>query len=440
MSAVYHDFAGQNTGNLNRVASESEVNAQSDQEKMNELQAQQGPQMQGVTVGGGAMGQAATSGAAQGQAAPNINAAQVAGTQLDTGNYNQDRSAQQALAGSLQGTINGTGGPSVAQLQQNQAFGQLAAQQAGQAAAAGRGGNQALAARTAMQNMGQLGSQQAAQSALLRANEVATAQGQLGGLTSNMAGQDVNVAGQNAGLTQNAQGTNAGLQQSTNMANQGNAQAMNLANLANRQATISQNTANQQQTGMANQANTQQVNLANQAALQQAAANNQASQTTANQQFITQQANLGQLANQANAGAATGYNNELQGKVQSDAQVNSTLSGAAGAAAMMSDRRVKDDIKPLGSGAVSDMLDKIAPSTFRYKGSARPETGLMAQDLERSSIGRGLVRETPQGVKAVDVGRTAMTSMAALADMHARLKRVEATQAAPPARQARGSK
>ena len=105
-----------------------------------------------------------------------------------------------------------------------------------------------------------------------------------------------------------------------------------------------------------------------------------AAQQAANLQSAA--ANIGELyAQQANARAAA-----LMGGANIQAQAGQGLLGmigriggaAAGNPTMMSDRRVKEDIKQVG------MLDSGLPVyTFKYKGADTVHMGVMAQDVEQ---------------------------------------------------------
>lgn len=141
--------------------------------------------------------------------APGANAAQ-----LNTGNYDPTRAAQLALAGNLQNTVNGTAGPSAADLQMKQAMDQAAAQQFGLASAMqGRSAGGAL--RQASTGSANVLGQEAAAGGIQRANEVQAAQSQLNGTLGTVAGQDINVANQNAGMNQQTNLANLSAQLNT---------------------------------------------------------------------------------------------------------------------------------------------------------------------------------------------------------------------------------
>lgn len=355
---------------------------------------------------------AAQTGSATASAANPVTAAQMQAAQLNGANLSQDRAAQLALAQSLQGTIAGQT-PSVAQIQQGQAFDRIGAQQAGLAAAMGRGGNQALAMRTAMQNQGNAQAQAASQAALLRAQETATAQGQLGGLLGQVQGADVSVAGQNAQLSQGANQTNAQLSQQAALTNQANQQAVNQQNAQLQQAAMSQNATLAQQ-----------VNLANQQAGQQTTANNQQSMLQTRSQDIAQQQNLGQLTLGANQNQVNAQVGALNAQTAQKAQTSNLLATGLGAAATFSDRRLKEDVSALGRDDITAFLEAIHPAAFRYKGQPQTHAGVMAQDVEKSPVGRTLVKDVG-GAKAIDTNHATTALMAALADMHQRVKKLE---------------
>lgn len=119
----------------------------------------------------------------------------------------------------------------------------------------------------------------------------------------------------------------------------------------------------------------------------------------------------------------------------------------AGAAAMnfmpngmaVSDETAKQPSSGKGMSApkqdVQDFMDKLEPSHYEYKDASQPGTepgpryGVMAQDLERSNIGKTLVKNTPNG-KMVDTVQGFGAVLAAQAALNKRLKAVEAKKGA----------
>ncbi len=103
-------------------------------------------------------------------------------------------------------------------------------------------------------------------------------------------------------------------------------------------------------------------------------------------------------------------------------------SGAAG----------QDQVEPLpapappseGLSSSSQMLDNLHHVSFDYKpgyGTPGRNHGIIAQDLEKSPMGQTLLAPPDQsGVKKVDLTKATMANLATSADLHGRLKAVEA--------------
>jgi hypothetical protein len=104
-----------------------------------------------------------------------------------------------------------------------------------------------------------------------------------------------------------------------------------------------------------------------------------------------------------------------------------------------SDERAKTDIsaldklEALADSPANDLVRKSPGYSYKYKDHASrslgedPEVehwGPMAQDLERSKVGRSLVTDGPDGIKRVHVGRLALTDHAALHSMRRELDTV----------------
>lgn len=324
---------------------------------------------------------------AQGRAAPQATNTQVGqvqtgqASQLDGAQQAQMRQGQQTQINSLMQTALG-----------NQAgAGELAAQRQGQRmianqqamAASARGGSGQLAqlgaARNAMDIGGQVAgqAQQAAMADKQQANQL------LSGALGQARGQDIGMASENAGLSQQ----------------------MNMANLS----------------------------AQNQGIFQQAGLNNATS--LANMQAKLAQTGMNDAAIQAYLQQLTGMNStELQGRMsQETAAMGQTglagglmSSGGAILGAMASDQRVKKNISD-GSSTVRAALSHLKPYDYEYtdeKHGVGRRPGIMAQDLEKSAAGRAAVREI-DGVKHVDVNRALSLSLAANADLHARVNKLE---------------
>ena len=116
-------------------------------------------------------------------------------TEMQTGYSDQWRAKQMGLSDQLQGVVNGTAGPSVAQQQLDQATNANNMAAASTAASSSQYGMDPAAAFKAALNQQAMNNQQAAgQAGLLRANEVAAARGQMAGLFDSARGADINTA------------------------------------------------------------------------------------------------------------------------------------------------------------------------------------------------------------------------------------------------------
>lgn len=145
-----------------------------------------------------------------------------------------------------------------------------------------------------------------------------------------------------------------------------------------------------------------------------------------------------QFLNQLNNTNVSKYNADLGiGGQRESADASKTgglLSGVGAALGAMSDERLKTEVSD-ARGDIDRMLDGLSSArgavSWRYKdakfGAGRWD-GVMAQDLERSDAGKRLVTDTPEG-KMVDVRKAAMTTLAASARLHERLKALEAKAA-----------
>lgn len=102
--------------------------------------------------------------------------------------------------------------------------------------------------------------------------------------------------------------------------------------------------------------------------------------------------------------------------------------GIAGSiAGAFSDERVKRNVST-GDSAVGKMLGALAPKSWRYKpgyedGGEREHTGVMAQALEKSDLGRTMVRKDADGTRIVDYSPRTMGPivLAALAHLSRRI-------------------
>lgn len=304
-------------------------------------------------------------------------APQVTGTQLAGGPQDQARQGLQGVATRL-GAVAGGQAPGAGELAVNRQVGQATAAQTSLARSA-RGANAALAYRNAARNVGDIGQAGAGQAAQAQLADQQAANAQLAGVYGQMRGQDLDLASQNASLGQAAQ-------------------------LANVQAQL-------QQTGM-----------------------NDAQQIAA----------LGQLLGWDQA--------QIQAQIQRaaiDAQDTGIFpsllqqAGSIGAVVAASDERLKKKIKD-GAAAADEFMRNLHSTEWEYRDKAKfgpgRRLGILAQDLERSKMGREtVVKVDDAGHIGFDVGKAANASLAAVARLHERLERVEGSIAARAARKGKAA-
>lgn len=137
------------------------------------------------------------------------------------------------------------------------------------------------------------------------------------------------------------------------------------------------------------------------------------------------------IANQqGNVSAALqNYGYGLQQQAQNNQMLGGLLSGAAtlgGAALIASDEKLKDNVKNADSDA-DDMVDKLDAKSYSYKEDPekKEHMGILAQDLEKSPMGKAIVVETPEG-KHVDAKKALSAVLAVQSVLNKRLKKVEA--------------
>lgn len=110
---------------------------------------------------------------------------------------------------------------------------------------------------------------------------------------------------------------------------------------------------------------------------------------------------------------------------------------AGGGAAASSDENMKTNIKENSSDAnktISEFMDALKSYTYEYKKGAKQPGGkpnpegevksVMAQDLEKSDLGKQMVTDTPNG-KVVDYAQGMAPLFAAIAELNKRTKKLE---------------
>lgn len=290
-------------------------------------------------------------------------APQVGRTEINQGPQSQFRGGELGLMRQLQGVASGQQQGAGEMAVRRQVAQAMAAQQAQQRMA--RGGNAAIAARAGVRAAGDLGVNAAGLSAQSALSDQAQARGALGQLLGQGRSADIGLASTQAGLDQ--------------------------------------------QRGLANQ----------QAGLQQQGLNNQMDLGLLSQLLgmdqATLQAQLGLTGLQQQFGGVEGYMGDIL-----------AAGGALGAAYLKSDRRTKRNVED-GAAAMREFLDHLKPVTWDYldpQDGKGKHAGVIAQDVERSRIGREIVSDTPGG-KALDGRKVMHALLGAAAHLNDRVGRLE---------------
>lgn len=144
----------------------------------------------------------------------------------------------------------------------------------------------------------------------------------------------------------------------------------------------------------------------------------------AQQQLALAQAGMNQQNNMAKY---QGQQQMMGGLMSGAASLGSAM---AMAPALASDERQKENV----SDAKTDtkkFLDALSAKSYNYKDTSVPGTaegrryGIMAQDLEKSEMGKSLVKDGPDGVKRIDTTQGFGAVLAAQSELNKRLKALE---------------
>ncbi len=111
-------------------------------------------------------------------------------------------------------------------------------------------------------------------------------------------------------------------------------------------------------------------------------------------------------------------------------QIGAAAAQNPGNSAAASDRTLKKEIKSAQKDA-DDLMSKLKPYTYKYKDEVHgvgSRLGIMAQDLEKSRLGKATVVQLPShpDKKGFDLNKGISASLAGIARLHERLAAVEA--------------
>lgn len=173
---------------------------------------------------------------------------------------------------------------------------------------------------------------------------------------------------------------------------------------------------------------------------EQGAANTAANDTqkniaTGNQNlnnYATQYGNQVTQSNIANQqgnvnNALSTYQQQMQNFNQSQQFTGQAAGGALSLGALISsDEKVKDGVKD-GAGDAQEMIDKLDSKKFSYKEDPekKVQLGILAQDMEKSPMGKAIVVETKKG-KALDIGKALSAVLAVQSVLNKRLNKAGA--------------
>jgi len=147
---------------------------------------------------------------------------------------------------------------------------------------------------------------------------------------------------------------------------------------------------------------------------------------------LSQLAGYGQDATNSLVNSSANYGNTVSGNytglanANAAAQIsqsnrNAQLIGqglGAGAMLLASDKRMKKHIEPIPKAEIEDLKKELRAFYYEYKDKLLGEgrwIGIMAQDLEKSKLGREIVVEK-DGIKMIDINRVMSIFLATMAE------------------------
>lgn len=250
-----------------------------------------------------------------------------------------------------------------------------------------------------------------AQGALLRANEVATARGQLGGLATDTRGQDIGLATNQAGLEQGARQFNAGEAGTTSRFNVGQGNQLATTNAGFQQQTTQNDADRSQGANLAEAQMGTNVNLAN--------ANNQTGVSTFNAGQSNQRGNLqGQMQLDADTGNAT----RTQQNQQFNAGAINTRTGDQGQLTQQNNQFNTGQTNTANTGNANRTMEGRQIDDTQRAG-LRDDTAGAARDAVNAEQGRLNTEEAAKGRRTELATNIAKSGATALAASDKRLKK-----------------
>jgi hypothetical protein len=205
--------------------------------------------------------------------------------------------------------------------------------------------------------------------------------------------------------------------------------------LARQQATAGQQIAQDAGVARMQEAQAAQSQLGQMLAQEQAAADQAVNNylrlgLSIDQAEAAAQQDLERLRTQARTGGQQiGAQAQIAQQQQQGQLIGGLISGGAALAAAASDKNMKKNISAAKKDTAS-FLNALSAQKYNYKDESKPGTspgknyGIMAQDLEKSPMGKSLVIDTPDG-KMVDVRRGFGAALAGMAELNRRTADIE---------------
>ncbi len=155
----------------------------------------------------------------------------------------------------------------------------------------------------------------------------------------------------------------------------------------------------------------------NQIGMGNAAASNQIAQTGRLASLFGQGAGAYGALQRAGPAGATGATGAAG--ASGGAAAGTGLLGADTSLAMFSDERLKENIKPITQEEMKEMKSILKAFHFNYINDSRGKgdwIGVMAQDLEKSKLGKTLVEEDSDGFKTISLHKIMSMFLATMAE------------------------
>ena len=135
----------------------------------------------------------------------------------------------------------------------------------------------------------------------------------------------------------------------------------------------------------------------------------------------------GQLAGSLVGGVAGGFFGKSPEAAQAGAQIGGQAGSQGGASAYRnqryaSDENCKENIRTEHPMEIEAFLDSLSPKSFNYKGEGEGKHGVIAQDLEKSNIGRGVVVAGDDGMKNISMPDAISALLESVAHLNRKMK------------------